>query len=166
MKRNMKNKLRAGAAFLPVLLTTACVNHMENGEYISTGEILAGAFGNLVIGMGTVFAVLIFLTWVISLFKFVPKLVGGFGKGKKSRAAAPAPAAPAAVKTGGTGPRVTGISPVPADSEIAAVIAAAIAAYEADRESAENTAAPAGENIRPKQGALANGIRIRTYKRA
>ena len=107
---------------------------------------------------------------MISLFKYVPKLVSGFGKGQKNRTAVPAAPASAAVKTGGVkqgGARVTGISPAPADSEIAAVIAAAIAAYQADMEGAGDLpGALAGETARPKQGALINGIRIRTYKRA
>ncbi len=191
MKMKLKNKIKACAAILPVLFTTACMNHMENGEYVSTGEILAGAFGNLVIGMGTVFAVLIFLTWVISLFKYVPKLVEGFGKSRKDKAAAakgktaqgakggPAPAAtagswpaataPAAAASSGTGgARVTSITPTPSDGEVAAVIAAAIAAYEADKEGSGSSIKGAlqGGPARPKQGALTNGIRIRTYKRA
>lgn len=192
MKMKLKNKITACAALTPVLLTTACMNHVENGEYISTGEILAGAFGNLVIGMGTVFAVLIFLTWVISLFKYVPKLVEGLGKKRMDRAqtakgnaardkkaaksgtaqtagAGSRPTAPAPAGTSGAGgARVTSITPTPSDGEVAAVIAAAIAAYEADKEGSGSSIKGAlqGGPARPKQGALANGIRIRTYKRA
>ncbi len=39
-------------------------------EY-SLGEELADAGGNLIIGMGTVFAVLLFIAWIISLFKYI-----------------------------------------------------------------------------------------------
>ena len=37
----------------------------------TTGELMMEGLGNLVIGMGVVFAVLIFLSWVISLFKYI-----------------------------------------------------------------------------------------------
>ena len=48
-----KHRFRPGAFFLLIQagLLTGCVNHIENGEYISTGEIMAEAFANLVIGI-------------------------------------------------------------------------------------------------------------------
>ena len=76
---------------------------------------------NTVMGIGTVFVMLVFLSFIISLFKFVPGLV----EGKKKQEAAPAPAAPAPAP-----------APVPVveettdDTELIAVIAAAIAAAE------------------------------------
>ena len=74
---------------------------------------------NTVMGLGTVFIMLLFLSFVISLFKFVPGLV----EGKKNQPApAPAPApVPAAVPVEEV---------VPDDTELIAVIAAAIAASE------------------------------------
>lgn len=76
---------------------------------------------NTVMGIGTVFVMLVFLSFIISLFKFVPGLV----EGKKKQEAAPAPAVPAPAP-----------APVPVveettdDTELIAVIAAAIAAAE------------------------------------
>lgn len=70
---------------------------------------------NTLMGIGTVFIVLVFLMFVISLFKFIPS-------GKKKSSAAPAPApAPAAVPV---------VEEETDDTELIAVIAAAIAASE------------------------------------
>ncbi len=90
--------------------------------HYSTGEILKKAGLNTVLGMGTVFVVLIFISFIISLFEKIPALEEKFRK-KGAAPAAPAPApVPAAVE------------PAPAaeadDSELVAVIAAAIAAAE------------------------------------
>ena len=87
----------------------------------SKGEIAKKAALNTLIGMGSVFAVLILLAFIISLFKYV-SVFENRGKAKKDaaeKAAAPAPApvAPAA--------------PAPADDlQLIAVITAAIAAAE------------------------------------
>ncbi|MEE3420637.1 MAG: OadG family protein [Lachnospiraceae bacterium] len=93
------------------------------------GSKMKTAAGNTVTGLMTVFIILVFLIFVISLFKFLPGTPTS-GKKKDGKAAAPAPAvAPAPVA-----------APAPAapaeeeelvnDEELAAVIAAAIAAYE------------------------------------
>ena len=83
------------------------------------GTTLSRAGMNTLMGICIVFLMLIFLSLVISLLKFIPGLVGG----KKKNAPAPVPAAvPAAEPV-----------PVPApadDQELIAVIAAAIAAAE------------------------------------
>lgn len=72
---------------------------------------------NTVMGLGTVFIVLIFLSFVISLMKYIPKLLEG-GKKKEEPAKAETPTvAPAA-------------SEAADDGELIAVIAAAIAASE------------------------------------
>lgn len=87
----------------------------------STGEIAEKAALNTLIGMGSVFAVLILLAFIISLFRYV-SVFENRGKAKKDAAekvAAPAsaPVAPAA--------------PAPADDlQLIAVITAAIAAAE------------------------------------
>lgn len=74
---------------------------------------------NTLMGLVIVFFMLIFLSFVISLFKYIPKLL----EGKKKEAPAPAPV-----------PAVPAPAPVEAvvfdDSELIAVIAAAIAASE------------------------------------
>lgn len=85
----------------------------------STGEILNKAGMNTILGMGTVFVVLIFISFLISLFRFIP---GSPGSKKKQQveetqalsAAAEVPAAAAEAQTD--------------DTELIAVIAAAIAA--------------------------------------
>ncbi len=47
-----------------------------NPEY-SLGETMGQAGLNTILGMGTVFLVLIFISFIISLFKHIPALVGG-----------------------------------------------------------------------------------------
>lgn len=73
---------------------------------------------NTLMGVGIVFVVLIFLSFLISLFRFIP----GLAEGKKKEAPA-APAAPAPVAA----PVVEDVTD---DTELIAVIAAAIAASE------------------------------------
>lgn len=73
---------------------------------------------NTLMGMGTVFLVLIFLSFLISLFKYVPGLLEGKKKEAPAPAAAPAPVAAPVVEE------------VADDTELIAVIAAAIAAAE------------------------------------
>ena len=80
---------------------------------------------NTLMGIGIVFVMLVFLSLLISLFKYVPKLEEAFTKkGKKEepkaeKKAAPAPAAAPAATV-----------PETDDKELIAVIAAAIAAAE------------------------------------
>ena len=91
-----------------------------NAHY-STTEILKKAGLNTVLGMGTVFVVLIFISFIISLFEKIPALEEKFSK-KETAPAAPAPAPAAAAEPA---------AEVQADdSELIAVIAAAIAAAE------------------------------------
>lgn len=73
---------------------------------------------NTLMGLGTVFVILAFLIFVISLFKYIPGLVEGK---KKESAPAPAAAAPVAEPV---------VEDVTDDDELVAVIAAAIAASE------------------------------------
>ena len=79
---------------------------------------------NTVMGLGTVFVILIFLIFVISLFKYIPGLVEGK---KKESAPAPAAAAPAPVAAPVAEPAVEDVTD---DGKLIAVIAAAIAASE------------------------------------
>lgn len=93
--------------------------------HYSIGEIMEKAGLNTILGMGTVFVILIFISILISLFKYIPALEEKFknkGKAENTQEAAPAPAAVAA-------PVVEEASN---DDELAAVISAAIAAYEAE----------------------------------
>ena len=85
----------------------------------SMGETLQRAGLNTLMGVGIVFCVLLFLCFLISMFKFVSKLSG---EDKKEQKKAPAPAAPV----------VTAAAPAEEtdDLELVAVIAAAIAAAE------------------------------------
>ena len=91
---------------------------------METGEILKKAGLNTVLGMGTVFSVLILIAFIISLFKFIPAIQAAFAKKPgteevKSVSPAvpvPAPVAETAAETD--------------DTELIAVISAAIAAAE------------------------------------
>lgn len=74
---------------------------------------------NTVMGLGTVFIMLVFLSFVIYLFKFVPALVEGRKK-ETAEIPAPAPAVPAAPV----------VETKTDDTELIAVISAAIAAAE------------------------------------
>lgn len=88
----------------------------------SFGEILQKAGLNTIIGMGTVFVILIFISLVIALLPKLTGMIENFGKKKEAPAVAPAapkaaPAAPAEVEE------------LSDDLELVAVISAAIAAY-------------------------------------
>ena len=88
----------------------------------STGEVLQKAGLNTLLGMGTVFAVLIFMSFIISLLKYIPAILDKMSKKNKAEApktAAPAKAAPQAAE-----------EEYVDDTELIAVIAAAIAAAE------------------------------------
>jgi len=85
------------------------------------GELMEKAALNTLIGMGTVFAVLILISLIIACFGLIPKIQGAFAKKEKEPEV---PAAPAVVQT------VPEIVEESDDTELVAVIAAAIAAYE------------------------------------
>lgn len=104
-------------------------------EY-TTGEKLSKAGMNTLMGMGVVFLVLIFISWLISMFKYISVFEA---KMKQKKAPAPS-AAPQRFP-----PRAPAADPAPAaapaeeacdDTELVSVIAAAIAASEG-RESAD-----------------------------
>ena len=85
----------------------------------SKGEIMQKAGLNTLLGMGTVFAVLIFMSFLISLFKYIPMLMNK--KDKKEE--------PVQKKAEEQIPNVSE-EPEMDETELLAVIAAAIAAYE------------------------------------
>ena len=83
-------------------------------------ESLTTALAHTVIGMGTVFMVLIIICAIIYLFKFIPKIQAMF-EGKKKEEPAKAPEAPAVIET-------VPEEEMTDDLELVAVITAAIAA--------------------------------------
>ena len=87
------------------------------------GEKMQSAAVNTVIGIATVFLMLLFLSFVISLMKYVPKLEAALTKKKAPEAPAPA-AKPAPVVAAPAEEELVD------DGELVAVIAAAIAAAE------------------------------------
>ena len=96
-----------------------------NAHY-GMSEILEKAGLNTLLGMGTVFVVLIFISFIIYLLGFIPKLqkkLSGKGKAAEEKKETPVQAAPAPAVSA---PQAAGTD----DGELAAVIAAAIAASE------------------------------------
>lgn len=112
--------------------TVEMVRDLLTGEYqsvttnvtYSLGEIMMKALMNTVIGMGTVFVVLILISLIISCFTLVSKIEGRKKKAAESAAGSNvAQSAPAAVQPAAQ-------EELSDDTELVAVIAAAIAAYE------------------------------------
>lgn len=103
-------------------------------EY-TTGEKLSKAGLNTLMGMGIVFCVLIFISWLISMFKYINVFEAKMKKKAEEKAAVAAPAAAPA-----PAPAPTSVPAAPAaepaaeevydDTELISVIAAAIAASE------------------------------------
>ena len=94
---------------------------MDVSAHYSTGEILKKAGLNTVLGMGTVFVVLIFISFIIYLLGYIPKLqekLANKDKKVEEKKEAPVQAAPAPAAAAED------------DAELVAVIAAAIAAAE------------------------------------
>ncbi len=95
------------------------------GDY-TIGEIAGKAGMNTLIGMGTVFVMLILIAFIISLFKYIPVIQAKF---TKKNTEAPKAAAPAAAKPAAPAAPVQTAS-AQDDKELIAVISAAIAAAE------------------------------------
>ena len=99
-------------------MESAALNPVE-----SMGGLMTKAALNTLIGMGTVFVMLIMISLIISLFNFIPKIQAAFSKKDKGEA-----------KNVGIDKAVTQIAaqeePEADDTELVAVIAAAIAASE------------------------------------
>lgn len=99
---------------------------MSFNPVYTLGENMTRAALNTLLGMGTVFIVLIFISWLIGCFKYINVIE----QKMKNKGAKEAPAAPAA-------PAPAPVAAAPAaeenlvdDLELVAVISAAIAAYE------------------------------------
>lgn len=90
------------------------------------GEVLEKAGLNTVLGMGTVFIVLIFISLIISLFKYIPALEDAL----KNRGKKPEKEQETVVVEADTNTASAQAEDVTDDTELVAVIAAAIAAYE------------------------------------
>lgn len=88
------------------------------------GDLMAKAALNTLIGMGTVFIVLILISGIISLFQFIPKIQESFSKKKNSSKADGADNAVAQITV------QEDSADAADDLELVAVIAAAIAASE------------------------------------
>lgn len=103
---------------------------------VSLGEAMQEGLMNMIVGLGTVFFILIFLTFVISLFKYVNKLERPKTPEKpvEAPASAPAPAAPAATPAPAVpaGPGAMGNAKVAIADEVEGPVAAAILAAVAD----------------------------------
>ncbi|MBD5543292.1 MAG: DUF3887 domain-containing protein [Lachnospiraceae bacterium] len=87
------------------------------------GQLMKGAALNMVLGMGTVFVVLILIIFIISAFAFIPKIEAAMGRKKADKAQG----------TEAVGKAVAQIErneELSDDLELVAVIAAAIAASE------------------------------------
>ena len=89
-------------------------------------ELMMKAALNTLIGVGTVFVVLILISAIISAFSIIPKIQAKFAGKEVTPAPAKAPAAPAPA------PVVEEAVELTDDLELVAVIAAAIAAYEGE----------------------------------
>lgn len=97
---------------------------------VDMGANIAEGLKNMVVGLGVVFAVLIFLMFVISLFKFINKLDKPKEEPKK---AAPAPAAAAPAKPAvPAGPGTMANASVSIEDEVEGPVAAAILAAVAE----------------------------------
>ena len=64
------------------LIKNLYLESMTVSAKFSLGEIMEKAGLNTLLGMGTVFAVLIFISFLISLFKYIPAIQNAFGKKK------------------------------------------------------------------------------------
>lgn len=106
-----------------MILQSAALN-----EEATLSDAMSKAALNTVIGIGTVFAVLILIIFIISLFGYIPKIQAAFGKKEDSAPEAPK-AAPVAVPAA-PAPVVEESVDYSNDLELVAVIAAAIAASE------------------------------------
>lgn len=105
---------------------------------------------NTLLGMGTVFAVLILISFIIGLLKYVPQLLAGGGSQKKEEVKN----APSAVpKDKPVPPAAKTVASASDDGQLVAVIAAAIAA-----QMTEETGVPVAAD-----GLVIRSIKKRTF---
>lgn len=108
-------------AVLEVIVEDGTITSMTTNVKYSFAENMKNAGLNTLLGMGTVFIVLILISLIISLFNFIPKLQSSFGKKKKTETEKSVEGAIA---------QIVESEELSDDSELVAVIAAAIASYE------------------------------------
>ncbi len=112
-----------GKADVELIFSNDLLMTLEGGSLnarASFSELMEKAGLNTLIGMGTVFAVLILISLIIACFGIIPKIQAAFAKKEEVTEAPAAPVeAPAPV-----------VVEEEDDTELVAVIAAAIAAYE------------------------------------
>lgn len=96
----------------------------------SMGELMIGAALNTLIGMGTVFAVLILISGIISCFRIIPKLQNSAAERKARKMAASGDTKVLVQKDIAAKPIEGDGADQSDDLELVAVIAAAVAAYE------------------------------------
>ncbi|MBO6162497.1 MAG: OadG family protein [Eubacterium sp.] len=128
----------------------------------STGELLANGAKNMGVGMGIVFLVLIFISFIISLLKFVPRLLGREKKPVLPKAPEAPKAAVQETKKESTPQAAIAVPEVGKeveDGELIAVITAALHAYLS--ESAGNT----GVAHPPAYTASNDGLVVRSIRR-
>lgn len=99
---------------------TSCTLNLDQTK----GQLMTKAALNTLLGMGTVFVVLILISLIISAFGVIPKIQASFAPSKAEAVPTPPPA-PAPVE-----PVIEEEEDLSDDMELVAVIAAAIAAYE------------------------------------
>ncbi|MDE7414732.1 MAG: OadG family protein [Lachnospiraceae bacterium] len=116
------------------LQMTSCTLNLDQTK----GQLMIKAALNTLLGMGTVFVVLILISLIISAFGFIPKIQASFApkKAEIEPVADPEPAAPVVEEEE---------EDLSDDMELVAVIAAAVAAYE---------------------GSSVEGFQVRSIKRA
>ncbi|MCM1266295.1 MAG: OadG family protein [Bacteroidales bacterium] len=109
-------------AEVEIILDSALSNYLgiTTNVHYSTGEILAKAGMNTLIGMGTVFAVLILISLIISCFTLISKFEARQKKETPAETAASDPIVE----------QIAAKEELSDDTELVAVIAAAVAAYE------------------------------------
>ena len=96
----------------------------------SMGELMTGAALNTLIGMGTVFVVLILISCIISCFRIIPKLQNSAAERKANKKATSGDMKVVLQKDVVSKPALEDAADQSDDLELAAVIAAAVAAYE------------------------------------
>lgn len=122
---NYTGELRNGTISMGVNEKLTELTSFTCTPYHTMAEKMTDAALNMVMGMGTVFAVLIIIIFVISLFKYISVFENMFNKKSDTqKAASSAPVQPAALAAVSASENLAG------DSQLAAVITAAIAAYE------------------------------------
>lgn len=115
-----KFEKREGSFTITMAADGSSVSTSGFEKKLTLGEIFKKAALNTLIGMGTVFCVLIFISFIISLFKYIPEIQAKFTKKPEKAVEAPKAPAPAAV------PVVEQEEEQVDDGELVAVITAAL----------------------------------------